>query len=79
MCDIQDEHRHIGKIHVSPATITKWLNMEGATLMNVELNTATWPPGYDFTVEHPVMPPVREGEIVPVIEHDREAPIFTDR
>ena len=75
---MSDEHRHIGKVHVSPATILKWMNLQGGTVMNVELNTSIWPAGYDFTVEHPSMPPLSEGEQLTVIEHDREAPIFTD-
>ncbi len=73
-----EEIRHIGKIHVTPDTILKMLNLDGGTLMNIEINTALFPPGFDFTVEHPSMPEIQKGWALVVIEHDREAPMFTD-
>ncbi len=78
MCDLEEEHRHIGKVHVLPPSILEMLNLDEGTLMNVELNTSVYPPGFDFTIEHPSMPPTREGWTLTTIEHDREAPIHTD-
>ena len=62
-----EDVRHIGRVLISTKTIMEWVRMQEGTLMDIEVSRDAVSPGIMFKIEHPDMPPVKEGQIVPIV------------
>jgi hypothetical protein len=63
----QSEPRHIGKIRISEKTLLDWLQFDGGAIRGIQLSDFIASDTIEILIEHPEMPIVREGELVPEV------------
>jgi len=56
---------NVGKFSISEKLILQWLQLDGGKIKRIEY--APWPEAWNFIVEHPEMPEVKEGDAIPQI------------
>ena len=64
---VSTEVRHIGRFAIEHKALMRMLRIKDGILMEVEINHDTAIPRIIFKIEHPDMPAVMEGEVVPVV------------
>lgn len=59
--------RHIGRVLISPKIMLDMLRVYEGILMSVEISEDQANPGVIFKIEHPDMPLIEEGEVIPIV------------
>ena len=59
--------RHIGRVLISPKIMLEMLRLYGGVVMGVEISEDQTNPGIVFKIEHPDMPEISEGDVIPIV------------